>query len=248
MDKLFDKNVLEEPLSSWQRDAMEAFDKKIMNKEFKFPCIPAFQGYVLNHMRFGFIKDPRIPDTALELAALLKTYGSISRETGDYSALVIFFETPSDLKDSFSIQEYEQLFWNLLNQLALLDEAEWPDQISSTPAHHTWEFCFNNERYFFYCATPAHVQRKSRYFPYFMLAITPRWVLEKYSSISERAEKMKERIRERLSEYDLVPPHPDLKWYGQSDNHEWKQYFLRDDDSTIASCPFKHHMKNKNDS
>jgi uncharacterized protein len=245
MVKLYDKRVLDYPLTKWHRNAVLAFDKKMMNKTLKFPCIPAYQGYMLNHIRFGFAGDPRHQETFNELADMLKAYGDCSRETGDYSALVVFFETPLDLQKEFSVLDYEHLFWKLLNQVNEKDDDDWLETISPYPEDHTWEFCFNKERYFFYCATPAHEKRKSRHFPFFMLAITPRWVLEKFSSSEEKAIKVKELIRERLIDYDSVPPHPNLKWYGQSDNHEWKQYYLRDDETTMPSCPFKHIWKEK---
>lgn len=225
-------------LKPWQMLAMNNFEKMILDKEAKFPCIPAFQGYVLNHFKYGFVTDPRKNESILQLAKLLREYGTVSRKSGNYTALIIFFDTPIYLKNSYSIYDFEKLFWKILNQLALLDEEEWPEQISPDPSHYTWEFCFQKERYFFYCATPAHEKRNSRYFPYFMLAITPRWVLDRFNSSHERAQKMKEQIRKRLLDYDSVSPHPDLKAYGHKDNQEWKQYFLRDDDTTITSCPF----------
>ena len=100
-----------------------------------------------------------------------------------------------------------------------------------------WEFCYHGEQYFMYCATPAHINRKSRHFPYFMLAITPRGVLERFNTSPHRAAKIKEKIRERLAEYDSISIHPDLNTYGKDDNHEWKQYFLRDEDTTYQNVP-----------
>ena len=101
---------------------------------------------------------------------------------------------------------------------------------SQNPAHHKWEFCFDEEPYFVFCATPAHTLRKSRHFPFLLLAFQPRWVFEEINNSTAFGHKMKKLIRKRLIEYDAIPCHPDLKWYGQEDNHEWKQYFLSDDD------------------
>lgn len=241
---LYDQDILLASLDKWQQDAFLAFDEKITHKTLKFPCIPAYQGYKLNHMRFGFASDPRKEKASLELAELLKTYGEASREMGIYTALIIFFETPLKLQSNYTVNDFEQLFWGLLNRVSTLDEEEWVETISPDPNDPTWEFCYNNERYFIYCATPAHEKRKSRHFPYFMLAITPRWVLDEFSSSIAKANKMKKIIRARLEEYDNAPPHPDLKWYGQNDNFEWKQYYLRDDDTSLPSCPFRKFWKN----
>ena len=58
-----------------------------------------------------------------------------------------------------------------------------------------------------------------------MLAFTPRWVLKQFNARTRQAEHTKGLIRQRLAQYDPVPPHPDLKLYGAEDNYEWKQYF-----------------------
>lgn len=96
-----------------------------------------------------------------------------------------------------------------------------------------------------YCATPKHEERKSRYFPYMMMAITPRWVLQKFNETERYAKKIKDQVRERIKKYDNAPVHSVLNSYGKIDNHEWKQYFLRDDDSELPKCPFLRGLINK---
>jgi FPC/CPF motif-containing protein YcgG len=71
-----------------------------------------------------------------------------------------------------------------------------------------------------------------------MLAITPRWVLENFNASPTFAKKIKERIRKRLVNYDNIDIHPDLNSYGNENNYEWKQYYLRDDDTALSKCPF----------
>jgi uncharacterized protein len=68
----------------------------------------------------------------------------------------------------------------LLSKTSALDNEEWPKHGGSDPHEYTWEFCFNGNQYFVFCATPAHKHRASRYFPFFMLAITPRWALSRF--------------------------------------------------------------------
>lgn len=234
------KNI--DALNSWKRDALEKFETKMTDKEKQFPCIPATQGFSLNHLQYGFVGDPREGSTTQELAELLSTYTENSRKFGKYTSLVVFFDTPSDLSKTFNVQDFEKLFWEQLNQLSELDTIEWPSHIPFDPNQPAWEFCFHGEQYFMYCATPAHKNRLSRYFPYFMLAITPRWVLEKFNSSPSFSKKIRSTIRKRLSRYDSIAIHPDLNSYGQNDNFEWKQYFLHDDDSTLSKCPFHKFM------
>ncbi|MCM3440209.1 YqcI/YcgG family protein [Metabacillus halosaccharovorans] len=225
-------------LPFWKRDALEKFEMKMMDKHKPFPCIPATQGFSLNHLQYAFVGDPREDSSSHELAELLSSYTLNSKELGRYTSLIVFFNTPPELSDTYNVEKFEQLFWKQLNKLTELDSVEWPNHIPSDPTQPAWEFCFHGEQYFMYCATPAHKNRSSRSFPYFMLAITPRWVLELFNSSPSYSKKIKENIRKRLSKYDSISVHPDLNTYGNSDNFEWKQYFLHDDDSTLTKCPF----------
>ncbi|WP_042142228.1 YqcI/YcgG family protein [Paucisalibacillus sp. EB02] len=230
-------------LNELERAILEKFELKIKDKGNPFPCIPATIGFSTNQLRYGFIiGDPRKNSTVNELAFLLRVYSEKSNEFGDYTSLIIFYQLPEEIKKAYSVEEYEQLFWQQLIQLTEVDKLEWPEDIPVEANHPIWEFCFHGERYFMYCATPEHKNRRSRHFETMMLAITPRWVLQTFNKSKNRARKIKERVRKRLMDYDSIEVHPDLNSYGVADNYEWKQYFLRDDETTLSNCPF--HRKN----
>lgn len=246
LTELYAKSDLEkikETLPDWQMDSFNYLNKKIGDKENKFPCIPGRQAFLSDQLRIAFVGDPRSPETAKELAPLLTRYGAISRETGKYASLTVIFHTPEELLTDYKIEDYESLFWQFLNSLSMEDPASWPDDIPENPEHFQWEYCFNGEPYFVLCATPAHSKRKSRSFPYFMLTFQPRWVFEELNDTTAFGRNMSKQIRKRLEAYDEVPIHPHLGWYGKKDNLEWKQYFLRDDENQVSQCPF---MKMKN--
>jgi FPC/CPF motif-containing protein YcgG len=238
MKELYMDDEYNKDLHDWKRAALEEFTAKMKDKERAFPCIPATQGHSLNHFRYGFVGDPRKNTSVEELAGLLTKYTQCSREFGKYTSLILFFETPKELVDSYTVEQFEQLFWNQLNGLSEIDKFEWPSQIPTDPHHPIWEFCYNKEQYFMFCGTPAHQNRRSRNSSCFMLAITPRWVLEEFNSSPTLASKIKSRIRKRLLNYDSIDIHPDLNSYGREDNYEWKQYFLHDDDTSLSKCPF----------
>ncbi|WP_251025688.1 YqcI/YcgG family protein [Bacillus sp. ISL-47] len=225
-------------LKEWKRDALEKFNKKLSDKDKPFPCIPATIGFSKNQLRYGFAEDPREESTTEQVAALLKEYTLHSRTFGNYSSLIIFYKTPDKIRSSYTVKQFEQLFWQQLASLSEIDEVEWPNNIPKDPHDPVWEFCFHGEPYFMYCATPAHVNRQSRHFDYMMLAITPRWVLKEFMKKESLALKIKSQVRKRLKKYDSSPIHPDLNSYGAEDNFEWKQYFIRDDETTISKCPF----------
>lgn len=227
------KNHIEE----WKQDALKQFEEKLGSRTHLFPCIPATQGLKLNQFRYGFISDPRHKDASKELARLLRDYSEQSKSYGPYTSLIVFYETNEDLRKR-SIEDLEELFWSQLSQVSEWDDSLWPEDCPVDPHNPLWEFCFHKERYFMYCATPAHQNRKSRAFPYLMLAITPRWVLEHFHETPHHSERIKTKIRERLERYDKVPAHPHLNSYGAHNNYEWQQYFLYDDETSLSECPF----------
>ncbi|MBM7571173.1 YqcI/YcgG family protein [Aquibacillus albus] len=231
--QLKDFNPPNPKLSSWMIDAYHCFNEKLTNKENKFPCIPAIAGYQLDQFRYGFTDELTKDTTCKDVASLLSHFGKVYKDIGKYPSLILFFNNENKLK----ISDYEKKFWNLLIKVSERDTIAWPKEIPENPTHSLWEFCFEGERYFVYTATPSHQKRQSRSFPYFMLGITPRWVFDQFQ-LTKTAPSLKKRIRQRLKEYDSIEPHPALKLYGDSDNFEAKQYFLRDDQSSFSQCPF----------
>ncbi|MFJ5789990.1 YqcI/YcgG family protein [Lysinibacillus sp. NPDC093197] len=242
MGVVFEKNWLDQHLPSlplWQQDAFKDFSLMIADEANTFPCIPARTGFLSNQLRFSFIGDPRELQSAKALATCLKEYGYCARSAGKYTSHAIFFETPKDMLENYEVEDYRALFWTLLNNVTAFDEKEWPREIPSDPSVHTWEFCFDGEPYFVFCATPAHQLRKSRHFSTLLMAFQPRWVFEDINDTTVLGQKLKRLIRKRIDLYDAIPGHPDLKWYGQKDNYEWKQYFLSDDEGhSPSTCPF----------
>lgn len=222
----------------WQLDAIHKWTLKMTDRGSRFPCIPAVQGYVLNHLRYGFVQNAEEKDAAEKLAYLLHSFGENARTIGSYTSLVVFIQADTQPEHNDGVEYYERLFWSLLSRTTEMDRKPWPAHLPSDPSDHLWEYCYDGEPYFVYCGTPAHKLRRSRSFPYMVLAFTPRWVLENFNAATLQAEKTKQMIRKRLCAYDPVPPHPDLKLYGAEDNYEWKQYFLRDSDNSLPACPF----------
>ncbi|WP_425462061.1 YqcI/YcgG family protein [Mesobacillus subterraneus] len=233
----------QDQLEDWEQEALAKFFAKMSDKEKPFPCIPATIGFSKNQLRYGFIDDPSAPSTILELAGLLKNYTESSINFGQYTSLIVFYKTPQELKETYTVEDYEQLFWNHLSGLSEIDEIEWPEDIPTDPHDPIWEFCFHGEKYFMYCATPDHKNRQSRHFDVMMLAITPRWVLQEFNKSPGFAANIRKMVRKRLSSYDTIPIHPDLNTYGKDDNFEWRQYFLRDDESSLSKCPYHKALK-----
>jgi len=244
---VFDRKWMEEHLETlpfWQQSAYRDFAATIADEANTFPCVPARMGFLSNHLRYSFVGDPREEQSIRTLAQCLKDYAKSSQTYGKYTTLAVFFQTPNDMLTSFKVSDYQHLFWTILNNLTKIDDIDWPKEIPTDPTHTEWEFCFNGDPYFISCATPAHKLRRSRHFSTLLMAIQPRWIFEEINDTTVFGQKFKKLIRQRIADYDALPGHPDLKWYGQEDSYEWKQYFLSDDNHSPSKCPFSRMSQN----
>ncbi|MFP7253075.1 YqcI/YcgG family protein [Terribacillus goriensis] len=226
------------PKTSWQQEALFTFHDKLSDQQSHFPCIPATIGHRTGQFRYGFAADPTTAASAEQLADFLYAYGRQAKDLGSYTSLIIFFDTTKQQELHLDVPAYFEIFWDLLSKTTAYDSQSWPVHIPKDPEDALWEYCFGGEQYFMYCATPAHSSKKSRHFPCMMLAITPRWALKTFESKPKAAAGIKQKIRERILNYDSSDIHPDLNAYGNEDNLEWKQYFLHDDNTSPSKCPF----------
>ncbi|MDQ0199522.1 FPC/CPF motif-containing protein YcgG [Neobacillus ginsengisoli] len=124
-----EESIINSVLEQWKVDAVARFSAKLTDKNFLFPCIPATQGYRLNQFRYGFVSDPRNISSADELAKILEAYSNCFRNLGNYTSLIIFYDTSEELKDRTCVETFEQLFWKQVNRLTEIDYKEWPRQI-----------------------------------------------------------------------------------------------------------------------
>lgn len=217
------------PERSWQYIMFQEFEAGLSSKTRLFPCIYGVAGYQSDQLRYCFSEDLAAEDIAPALTRFVEN----SRSFGSNTSLVVF----SRPRPTHSLAHYQARFWDLLNELHEEDEQEWPNEIPKQVNDPKWEFSFAGEPIFVVCNTPAHVIRQSRRSSSFMVTFQPRWVFDGILSDPETAIKATRKVRERLENYDLVPPSPDLGFYGETDNRESAQYFL-EDSNTTAGCPF----------
>lgn len=230
-DLYFDKQgVIERyPEKSWQRIMFQEFEAALVSKTRLFPCIYGVAGYTGDELRYCFSEDL----TAVDIAPALTDFVKNSRSFGKNTSLVAF----SRPRPTHNLNHYRDRFWSLLDGLHLEDTKQWPDEIPTELNNANWEFSFAGEPIFVVCNTPAHVMRQSRRSSSFMVTFQPRWVFEGILGNKETAEKSTRKVRERLANYDFIPPSDDLGFYGDPDNREFAQYFL-DDANETAKCPF----------
>jgi FPC/CPF motif-containing protein YcgG len=234
------KDVKSISQESWKYKVLHEFESIITDPLKSFPCTLGVAGFAADQLRFAFIDhDVMSASAAEQLAATLQTFVPISRSFGKNTSLVVFFTE----NRAIGTEGYKDIFWSLLNKLHALDSRQWPATIPRDSNDKDWEFSFAGEPIFVVCNTPSHKVRMSRYASTFMITFQPRWVFDGViGKNAPNADKIKLEIRRRLHIFDSVSPSPDLGTYGDSDNREWKQYFLGEDNKQQGDCcPFHHH-------
>jgi uncharacterized protein len=90
-------------------------------------------------------------------------------------------------------------------------------------------------------ASPTYQHRRSRNLgPGVVLVFQPRALFIDPATSQPIAASVRQRIHKRMMAYDGMAVHPDIGFYGNVGNREWKQYALPDDNEPEAGvCPFQ---------
>ena len=225
--------------SSWQYLAYQDFKTTILAKQTgmkTFPCIYATMGYRAGEHRYVFLKsdNPAEPQNVRLIAPALRSYLEMAPQLGPNTSLVIVGK-PSEKERM--VEEYNNTFWEMLRGLRITDAKTWPKDVPEKVESEKWTFCFNGEPIFPVMLTPAHQQRWSRHMSVPLIAIQPKWVLDKLLSTPERREAATGKVRKLLKEYDQIEISKDLTSYGQPGTTEARQLCLLDN-SESATFPY----------
>ncbi len=89
-------------------------------------------------------------------------------------------------------------------------------------------------------ASPTYQRRRSRNLgPGMVLVFQPRSLFIDPATSQPIAASVRQRIHKRMLAYDGMTVHPDIGFYGNLGNREWKQYALPDDNEPeTGTCPF----------
>lgn len=132
--------------------------------------------------------------------------------------------------------------WKLLQGLLDADATPWPKNVPKDPNDPRWSFCFNGMQLFFNISTPAHETLRSRRLGnYLNFIVNPRENFDVVASSQDKGGKLvRQKIRDRVSEYNAGFVPPELGFFGDRDNFEWKQFQLGEPDLPgPTSCPLK---------
>jgi FPC/CPF motif-containing protein YcgG len=227
-------------MDAWQRSAYEEFKTTILAKGpglRTFPCVYATMGYRSGDHRYIFIHsdDPSEPRNIRKIAPALKAYLRLSRSLGPNTSLVIM-GAPTE-GEQRTVEEYNHNFWEMLRGLRIWDSVPWPEDVPQETEHEKWTFCFDGEPLFPVALTPAHQKRWSRHAPVPLIALQPKWVLDKLLSTPEKRTSATGKVRKLLAQYDQMEISPDLTQYGEVGTSEVHQLCLKDENTTVE-CPY----------
>lgn len=225
----------------WGPRSAEGLLSTVVSQEHPFPCTFAVAAARKRTLRFGFVDGAGDRGDWAALPDLLRRYLEGYQALGKDTSFVVFFR-PEPGGAALPLDGFRQRFWDVLGYLADKDSSPWPAELPTDPDDPLWEFTFGGVPIFVVCNTPAHGERRSRHAADFMITFQPRWVFEGLEADSPRGAAARRTIRARLRAYDTVPPSPALGSYGDTDNREWRQYFLPDADDgppqAWERCPF----------
>ncbi|MFM0213244.1 amino acid adenylation domain-containing protein [Paraburkholderia sediminicola] len=218
-------------LPAWLESSYETLRTQVMD-----PGYPCFFGTIAERrgeMFYAFVNGKDISD----LPATMQTFAELA-SLPEYrkNNIAVFFEPDAE---PLSHDTYHELFWNALQTLHNVD----PDPNADAqpePSHEDWEFSFAGVEMFVVCACPSFETRHSRNLgPGMVLLFQPRSVFVDTITNKVIGREARNQVRKRLETWDDVSAHPDLGFYGDPGNLEWKQYFLTDENTPAGDrCPF----------
>lgn len=209
----------------------------LLDKDLVFPCIYATKGFKNDDQVYLFIDSDDLSDPRhiRSIATALTKYLPQAHELGPNTSLVLLAKKMTHTR---TVEEYNRLFWELLNGLAKLDTKAWPAAVPRDIDTDKWCLCFGGEPFFTVIQTPAHQVRRSRYAPGLTIVFQPKWIFDTLFSTEAKRAGALGKVRGLLAKYDPIAVSPELKNYGDSGSRESTQYFLMDENEP-APCPYE---------
>ena len=215
----------------WLGHSYEKLRSLVLHPDY--PCYFGTMAERRGEMFYSYVRRKDIG----ELPSTMATFARLANQPAFRKHnIAIFFEPDSQ---PLSHQAYHDRFWDTLQHLHDVDPDPAAD-FQPDPSDEAWEFSFGGVQMFVVCACPSFAKRHSRNLgPGMVLLFQPRAVFVDTITNKVIGREARNQVRERLRRWDDVAPHPDLGFYGDPGNLEWKQYFLADENQRAADrCPF----------
>jgi FPC/CPF motif-containing protein YcgG len=216
------------PIPGWLAEAWQAFERNV--SDTAYPCFFGTQALRANAIHYSFVDGG-------DAAHLPETLHHFLHACRDHplANFAVFFEPVPGLDH----EDAGQRFWDVLALLHAHDPDPADDPAAEDPDNPLWEFAFSGVQMFVVGASPTYRNRASRNLgAATMMLFQPRDVFDIGNLGKDSGDQARRLIRKRLLAWDGMPHHPALGTYGDSENREWKQYFLPDDnEATVGRCP-----------
>ncbi|HVR98104.1 MAG TPA: YqcI/YcgG family protein [Thermoanaerobaculia bacterium] len=173
----------------------------------------------------------------LLIGEYLRHLKALTREEAAFALMVLFVD-PRSLPPE--LEAHHQAVWDLLQFLHEEDDFPWAPGVPTDPDHPLWSFCLGESPLFVNISSPAHRQRQSRNLGSALtLIIQLREGFDLVAPDTPTGRRVRETIRNRIESFDGTPTYPELGYYQDPRNREWKQYGIPDgNQSRPARCPF----------
>jgi FPC/CPF motif-containing protein YcgG len=214
---------------AWELEAYKQYKTKLDARDY--PCFFGQNGEARGEMLYTFIPQHSLSEI---LTSMQQFTSLISTPDYERCSIVAFFQPNPSITTHTS---FVNRFWQVLQYLHDHD----PNPATEcTPAHPLWEFSFQCSEMFVVGTSPTYQQRRSRNLgPGMVLIFQPRSLFIDSATSQPIAAHVRKSIHQRMLAYDGMSVHPDIGFYGDIDNREWKQYALPDDNAPEAgACPF----------
>jgi uncharacterized protein len=228
---IVDGRMAPSALPVWLESSYAELRRHVMDPAY--PCFFGTMAEKRGEMFYSFVEDMHLSTLPGTMAA----FAELSLQPRYEKNNIAIFFTPDAVP--LSHEGYHGRFWRVLQYLHDSDgdpgASSQPD-----PSHPDWEFSFAGVQMFVVCACPSFQQRHSRNLgPGMVLLFQPRSVFVDKVTNRVIGVQARNEVRRRLASWDSIPAHPDLGFYGDPGNLEWKQYFLPDDNTpAVGKCPF----------
>jgi uncharacterized protein len=217
------------PQEDWKLTAYEKYREKLLASTY--PCFFGQSGELRGEMIYTFATMDSLDEVVTNTQRFVNLIGT---EEHERCSLVAFFKPDQSVSDHPAFVDH---FWRILQ---FLHEHDTLPATDKTPDHPLWEFSFEGCEMFVVGASPTYRQRRSRNLGAgIVLVFQPRNLFIDPTTSEPIASKVRRRIHKRMLAYEGMAAHPDIGFYGEEANREWKQYALPDDNSPEqGSCPF----------
>ncbi len=218
-------------LAPWAERSYQILHDQVTDEAY--PCFFGVQAERRGEMFYAFLSKGE----EVLLSEILSKFAELAKLARyDKNNIAVFFEPDTQ---PLSHREYHDRFWRTLQRLHDVDAHPGASH-QVDPEDPAWEFCYQGVEMFVVCACPSFGKRRSRNLgPGMVLLFQPRSVFIDRITNKVIGRRAREQVRKRLQVWDEISAHPDLGFYGEPGNLEWKQYFLPDDNRPNAGrCPF----------